>query len=98
MKSREQLLAPGSTDKTVATADLNIRSTISLDVYAGTRSWMWKVYLNKAELTSQSGYFTHAMASEAGLEEWNRIVSAVTGSNIKAIRTTVAAAEEEASE
>ncbi|MFD2111177.1 hypothetical protein [Thiorhodococcus fuscus] len=97
MKSHEQLLAPGSTEKTVATADLNIRSTISLDVYAGTRSWMWKVYLNKEELTSQSGYSTHALASQAGLAEWDRIVSAVTGSNIKAIEANVAAAEKEPS-
>ncbi|MFD2111321.1 hypothetical protein [Thiorhodococcus fuscus] len=93
MRTHDQILAPGSTDKTIATADLKIRSTISLDVDVGQNSWMWKVYLNKAELTSRSGYDTHAEASQAGLMEWDRIVSAVTGSNINAIRANVAASE-----
>jgi hypothetical protein len=93
MKTREQILAPGSTDTTVASADVRIRSTVSLDVYVGNHSWMWKICLNKAELKKHSGYETHANATAAGLREWTKIVSALSEVCVDAVRSSMTATE-----
>ena len=94
MKSREQILAPGATEATIASADLSVRSVISLDVYVGQNSWVWKVCLNKATLKKCGGYETHAHASQDGMVEWTRIVAAISDINSRAVSASMTLAGE----